>query len=302
MKPEAVPYDKAHDQATATSKLGDVLALAKPRLNSLVVLTSAGGYYMAGPSSLDPVAIGLASAGTALVAAGAAAINQVDERDLDRLMERTRQRPMADGRMSVTQGRGVAAAFAAVGLATLWLGANPVAALVALATLLIYAFVYTPLKRRTSLSTIVGAVPGALPPLVGWAAAQGTLAGAEPWTLFALMFVWQLPHFLAIAWLYRDDYARAGLPMLSVVDRHGRVTGRQAALWAAMLVPVSLLPFLAGLTTAVNAVGALVLGVLQLSLAVTFARHRSLANARMLFYGSILYLPLLWILMAVARR
>jgi len=301
MKPDAAVYDKTHDGSTPRSRFGDVLVLAKPRLNSLVVLTAAGGYYMAAPPSLDPVAVGLASAGTALVAAGAAAINQVDERDVDRLMERTRSRPMADGRMTVGQGRAVAAAFGAAGFVTLWLGANPVAALVALATFLIYAFVYTPLKRRTSLSTIVGAVPGALPPLVGWAAARGTLSGPEPWTLFALMFVWQLPHFLAIAWLYRDDYARAGLPMLSVVDRQGRVTGRQAALWAAMLVPVSLLPVIFDLVSPSYAVGALVLGVLQLVLAVRFARHRSLANARQLFYGSIVYLPLLWSLMALAR-
>jgi protoheme IX farnesyltransferase len=302
MKPEALPYDKAHADPVSRSKVGDVLVLAKVRLNSLVVLTSAGGYYMAGPVGVDPLALAMASAGTALVAAGAAAINQVDERDVDRLMERTRHRPMADGRMSVAEGRAVALCLAAAGLATLWFGANPIAAALALATFLIYVVVYTPLKRRTSLSTIVGAVPGALPPLIGWTAARGTLAGPEPWTLFVLMFVWQLPHFLAISWLYRDDYARAGLPMLAVVDRHGRVTGRQAALWAAMLVPASLLPFLLGLTTPIYAIGALVLGILQLGLAVAFARHRSLANARRLFLGSILYLPLLWILMALARR
>ncbi len=302
MKPDALPYDKAHDEPAPRSKIADVLVLAKVRLNSLVVLTSAGGYYMAGPLGINPMALTLASAGTALVAAGAAAINQVAERDVDRLMERTRHRPMADGRMRVREGRAVAAALAAVGLITLWFGANPTAALVALATFLIYAFVYTPLKRRTSLSTIVGAVPGALPPLIGWAAARGTVSGPEPWTLFALMFAWQLPHFLSIAWLYREDYARAGLPMLSVLDRDGRVTGRQAALWAAMLVPVSLLPFLFGLATSVYAIGALVLGLLQLSVAIGFARHRSLANARRLFYASILYLPLLWALMALARR
>lgn len=302
MKPDALPYDKAHEQATARSKIADVLVLAKVRLNSLVVLTSAGGYYMAGPLGVDPMALALASAGTALVAAGAAAINQVDERDVDRLMERTRHRPMADGRMGVREGRAVAVALATIGLITLWFGANPTAALLAFVTFLIYAFIYTPLKRRTSLSTIVGAVPGALPPLIGWAAARGTLSGPEPWTLFALMFAWQLPHFLSIAWLYREDYARAGLPMLSVLDRDGRVTGRQAALWAAMLVPVSLLPFLFGLATPVYAIGALVLGLLQLSVAVGFARHRSLANARRLFYASIVYLPLLWALMALARR
>jgi protoheme IX farnesyltransferase len=302
MKPQALPYDKAQEQSARKSKLADVLVLAKVRLNSLVVLTSAGGYYMAGPLGVDAMALALASAGTALVAAGAAAINQVDERDLDRLMERTRHRPMADGRMRVHEGRAIAVALATIGLITLWFGANPTAALLAFVTFLIYAFVYTPLKRRTSLSTIVGAVPGALPPLIGWAAARGTLTGPEPWTLFALMFAWQLPHFLSIAWLYREDYARAGLPMLSVLDRDGRVTGRQAALWAAMLVPVSLLPFLFGLATPVYAIGALLLGLLQLSVAVGFARHRSLANARRLFYASILYLPLLWALMALARR
>jgi protoheme IX farnesyltransferase len=302
MKPDALPFDKTHEQATARSRIADLLVLAKVRLNSLVVLTSAGGYYMADPLGVDPMALVLASAGTALVAAGAAAINQVDERDVDRLMERTRHRPMADGRMRVREGRAVAVALATIGLITLWFGANPTAALLAFVTFLIYAFLYTPLKRRTSLSTIVGAVPGALPPLIGWAAARGTLSGPEPWTLFALMFAWQLPHFLSIAWLYREDYARAGLPMLSVLDRDGRVTGRQAALWAAMLVPVSLLPFLFGLATPVYAIGALVLGLLQLSVAVGFARHRSLANARRLFYASILYLPLLWALMALARR
>lgn len=301
MKPDALPYDKASAAAATRSKLADVLVLAKVRLNSLVVLTSAGGYYMGSHTGVDLGALALASAGTALVAGGAAAINQVDERDIDRRMERTRHRPMAEGRMSVAEGRAVAAALAGAGLATLWAGANGTAALLALVTFLIYAFVYTPLKRRTSLSTIVGAVPGALPPIIGWAAARGSVAGLEPWTLFILMFAWQLPHFLAISWLYREDYARAGLVMLAVIDRHGAVTGRQAALWAAMLVPASLLPFLAGLASAWYALGALVLGLLQLGLAVAFARERSLANARRLFYGSIVYLPLLWLLMGLAR-
>jgi protoheme IX farnesyltransferase len=164
-----------------------------------------------------------------------------------------------------------------------------------------YALVYTPLKRRSSLSTVVGAVPGALPPLIGWAAAGGSLATLAPWSLFGFMFLWQLPHFLAIAWIYRDEYARAGLPMLPVIDAAGAMTGRQAMLWAATIIPVSELPFLLGIASGVYAIGALVLGVGQLVLAMQFALRRSLGTARALFYGSITYLPLLWILMALSR-
>ena len=164
-----------------------------------------------------------------------------------------------------------------------------------------YAAIYTPLKRRTSLSTVIGAVPGALPPLIGWAAVRGSVAGPGPWSLFVLMFLWQLPHFLAIAWIYREDYARAGLPMLPVVDKHGGFTGRQTALWAAALIPASQLPFLFKLSSATYAVGAVALGLLQLALAVSFARHRSITNARRLFLASIIYLPLLWLLMAMGR-
>ena len=140
-----------------------------------------------------------------------------------------------------------------------------------------------------------------MPPLIGWAAVRGSVDGIEPWTLFALMFFWQLPHFLAISWMCRDDYARAGLPMLSVVDRHGGMTGRQTALWAAALIPVSQLPYLVGLATMEYAVGATLLGIAQFALALRFARHRSLANARILFLASVVYLPLLWLLMTFSR-
>jgi protoheme IX farnesyltransferase len=188
------------------------------------------------------------------------------------------------------------------GLAVLWLGTTPAATYVALATLVSYAAIYTPLKRHTSFATVVGAVPGALPPLIGWAAVRGSVDGMEPWTLFAIMFVWQLPHFLAIAWMFREDYARAGLPMLSVVDRHGGMTGRQTALWAAALVPVSQLPFLVDLATLEYAAGATLLGIVLFALALRFARHRSIANARILFVASVVYLPLLWLLMTFGRR
>jgi protoheme IX farnesyltransferase len=283
------------------SALNDLFVLAKLRVNALVVATTAGGYYMAAPAAIDWSRLILTCLFTALVASGAAAINQVDERDTDRLMTRTRQRPIAAQRMTPLAGRLIAAALSGAGLAGLWLAINVEAALVALATLVTYALVYTPLKRRSSLSTVVGAVPGALPPLIGWAGAGGSLAALGPWSLFGLMFLWQLPHFLAIAWIYRDEYARAGLPMLPVVDAEGAMTGRQATLWAATIVPVSELPFLVGLVTGAYAIGALGLGVGQLALAVRFARRRSPGTARALFYGSITYLPLLWLLMALTR-
>jgi len=283
------------------SRLTDLLLLTKVRVNALVVATTAGGYYMASPASVEPVRFVVTCLGTALVASGAAAINQVTERDVDRLMERTRARPVADGRLAPLEGRLIAAALSSVGLVGLWLAANGLAALVALITLVTYAAVYTPLKRRTSLATVVGAVPGALPPLIGWAAARGTLAEPGPWSLFLIMFLWQLPHFLAIAWRYRGEYASAGLPMLPVVDVTGALTGRQAALWAATLIPFSLLPVLLGLTGPAYAVGALVLGLAQLTLAVMFAMQRTDDRARQLFYGSIIYLPLLWLLMVFSR-
>lgn len=294
--------DKSQTERAAPSKFADVLVLAKVRLNALVVATTAGGYYMAAGSTANFGSLAVAAVGTALVASGAAAINQVAERDTDRLMVRTRQRPVAAGRMSASEGHLIGWILTAIGCATLWLLANPLSAGIALATLVTYIWAYTPMKRRTSLATIVGAVPGALPPLIGWAAARGSVSDIAPWTLFVVMFIWQLPHFLAIAWLFRDDYARAGLPMLSVVDTGGGLTGRQSALWAATLVPMSLLPFLTGLADGRYAVGALVLGVLQLAVAFQFARHRSEVNARRLFYASITYLPLLWALMAVGRR
>jgi protoheme IX farnesyltransferase len=302
MKPDLAAVDKVTAAPAPRSRTADVVELAKVRVNSLVVATTAAGYYMASGADLDIQRLIVTCIGTALVASGAAAINQVTERDVDRLMERTRRRPMAEGRMGVSEGVVAATVMAGTGLLLLALGSTMAAAIVALTTLLLYAFVYTPLKRRTSLATVIGAVPGALPPLIGWAAARGTLEGVAPWTLFLIMFVWQLPHFLAIAWMCRDDYARAGMPMLPVVDRNGGVTGRQAMLWAAVLIPCSQLPMLAGLSTRLYAIGAIVLGLGQLAVAFRFARHRSHANAKALFLASIIYLPLLWVLMTLTRR
>jgi heme o synthase len=274
------------------ARAADFLALTKPRLNFLVVATTLAGYYL-GADRFDPALLFHTVVGTALVAGGAAAFNEVCERDTDGLMRRTRLRPLPDGRMRTSTATWFAAAISLLGLSQLWLGANPLAALVALATLASYALVYTPLKRRTSLSTLVGGIPGALPPMIGWAAAAGSLSLGS-WVLFAIVFLWQMPHFLAIAWLCREDYARAGLPMLPVVEPDGRSTSQQVVLYASVLVPVSLVPTLIGLAGRFYFAGAAVLGLAFLALALQFARHRNNESARRLFLGSISYLPLLW--------
>lgn len=281
--------------------MNDLLVLTKVRLNSLVVFTTAGGYYMGATGPIHPLLMLNACVGTALVASGAAAFNQIHEREVDALMERTRKRPMVQGRLGVGQANAWAYGLSALGTLMLWFGANPLAAALALATLLLYVVIYTPLKTRTSLATVVGAVPGALPPMIGWAASHGTVEFAS-WSLFAIMFLWQLPHFLAIAWMYRDDYARAKMPMLPVIDLDGAMTGRQAVVYAAALVPASVLPMVFGLAGRAYGVGALVLGLTLSVVAMIFAVKRSRDNARMLFLASITYLPLLLILMAANRR
>ena len=279
-----------------STRAADYLALTKPRLNGLVVATSAAGYYLGVQGSTDLLAMASAVAGTALVAGGAAVLNQVYERDTDALMRRTRMRPLPDGRIPLAEATIFGLALSAAGLGVLATRTNLAAAALALATLVIYLTVYTPMKRRTPLATLVGAVPGALPPLIGWTASHGTISIGGI-TLFAIVFLWQIPHFMAIAWLYRDDYGRAGFPMLPVVDPEGRRAGRQAVIYALALVPVSLVPTLAGISGRVYFGIALALGVALLWLAVRFATERTDAAARRLFFGSITYLPLLWVVM-----
>ncbi|PYR75895.1 MAG: protoheme IX farnesyltransferase [Acidobacteria bacterium] len=278
----------------------DFVALAKPRLNFLVVASAMAGYAMAGMEGLGATRLLGTLAGTGLVAGGASALNQLLERDTDALMRRTRMRPLPDHRVQPREALVFGWALAAIGLLILAGTANLLAASVALATLLIYIGVYTPMKRLTSLATVVGAVPGALPPIIGWAAARDALS-IEAWTLFGIVFLWQLPHFLAIAWMFRDDYTRAGFAMLPVLEPDGRSTARQALVYAAALVPVSLAPTLFRLTGALYFSGALILGVAFLWLTFRFARTRSMQDARRLFFGSIIYLPLVWILMIVDR-
>ena len=283
------------------SRIADWITLAKIRLNTLVVVTTAGGYYMAAFREIDLPRLAITCAGTAMVAAGASAFNQVSERDTDALMDRTRNRPVAVKRMSPFEGRVVAGILSALGLGILGVAISLLAMWVALATLLSYVVLYTPMKRLTSFSTVVGAVPGALPPMIGWAASRGSIDEVAGWSLFFIMFIWQLPHFLAIAWIYREDYGRAGMPMLTVIDKTGAMTGRQMVLWAATLLPVSVLPTAVNLADQVYAIGVLVLGLAQFALTVRFAFDRTKANARAVFYASIIYLPLLWVLMAFGR-
>jgi len=294
MKSEAVALPAVRNRAA------DFVALAKPRLNLLVVATTAAGYYLGSIGDLDAIRFTNTVLGTALVAGGASALNHVAERRTDALMRRTRMRPLPDGRLQSVEASLFALVLAVAGLLLLAFGANLLAAMVAFATLATYVAVYTPLKLRTSLATVVGAVPGALPPMIGWAGATGELS-REAWILFAMVFLWQMPHFLAIAWLYREDYARAGFPLLPVVEPDGYSTARQVVAYTAVLLPVSLAPAAVGLATSTYFIGALVLGLAFLALAVRFALHRGRAEARRLFFGSIIYLPLIWVLMIATR-
>jgi protoheme IX farnesyltransferase len=282
------------------SRASDFVALAKPRLNMLVVASSLAGYVMGGGDMSNAITVVLTVLGTALVAGGASAFNQVMERNQDSLMRRTRLRPLPDGRLQPAESLVFATALSVTGLLVLGAGVNALSAGVALVTVLIYVIIYTPLKRRSSVSTVVGAIPGALPPVIGWAAARGALSQGG-WVLFWIVFLWQLPHFLAIAWMYREDYARAGFPMLPVIEPDGRSTGRQAVFYCAALLPVSLLPTLLGMANTAYFAAALVLGLLFLALTLKFARTRATSDARRLFLGSIIYLPVLWILMIVFR-
>jgi protoheme IX farnesyltransferase len=287
--------------SVARASAADWLELVKPRITTMVVFTTLVGFVIASPGPPWSSLLAAALAGTGLVAAGASVLNQVAERDTDALMLRTRSRPLPSGRVRPREAVAFGALLTATGLATLLWRCGPLATVVSLATWASYLFAYTPLKRRTPLATLVGAVPGALPPVIGWTAASGRLeAGAL--ILFAILFLWQVPHFLAIGWLYRDDYARAGLPMLPVLDREGSFTGRQALLHSLALVPVSLAPAAAGLAGGAYAGGALLLGVALTLCALRLARARDLVAARGLFLASLVYLPALSLLLLAARR
>ena len=292
------------DGSTVAAQAGvrprDLLGLAKSGITSMVALSAAAGMLVAADGWLPPALWIHTLLGTALVSAGASALNQVIERAHDARMRRTAQRPIPSGRLHPDVGLLFGVTIAVAGMLELAFGANLLAALIAGLTLFGYVFVYTPLKRVSSLSTVVGAFPGAAPPLIGWVAVRGTL-DPEAWALFGLLFFWQMPHFLAIAWLYREDYGRAGLQMLPVVEPDGASTSRQSLLYAAALVPVSILPSALGLAGLAYAASALALGLVFLGVGVKFAMSRTKQNARLLFTMSLIYLPALWIVMMIDR-
>ena len=288
-------------EAAPSTLLGDLCQLTKPRIAAMVALTVWLGYAVipGGPGWLAPLG---AMLGAALAAMGAAALNQTFERDTDALMERTRHRPIPAGRVSPHAAGALGFTLGLVGCEIVYLAANPLAAALTVLTLASYAGVYTPLKRRTTLNTIIGAVPGALPPVIGAAAADPRAAVALPAVLmFAIMFLWQLPHFLAIAWLYREDYARAGLAMLPVHDPAGGATFRQILLTCLALLPLGLLPGALGVAGEASFVGSLVAGLVFLAFGVRLARSGSNADARLLFLVSLVYLPLVLALMVLDR-
>jgi len=276
--------------AASRSVAADYLELTKPRITFMVVLMAVVGFVMGSPGTVGVAALSAALLGTGLVAAGASALNMLFERHTDGLMVRTRNRPLPSGRLRPAEALAFGMSLTASGLLELFWTSGPVAAAVAFTTWATYLFLYTPLKTRTSFSTIVGAFPGALPPVIGWAAARGSVDHGA-FLLFAIQFLWQIPHFLAIAWIFREDYARGGFPMLPVLDADGRITGRQALANSVALLLVSLTPTAAGMAGRVYFLGALLLGTAFVAVAWRAATVRSAPAARALFLASLVYLP-----------
>ena len=280
--------------------IGDFVELVKARLTLLVLLTTAVGFYLGASNGFGAIALAHAVFGTAMAAAGAAALNQWWERRLDALMHRTRERPIPAGRMSPGGGLIIGAGLAAGGVAYLAAACNWLSALLAAATIGIYIFAYTPLKRVSTVNTLVGAVPGALPPMIGWAAASGNVEGPA-WSLFAILFCWQIPHFFAIAWMYREDYARGGFRMLSNDDDSGVRSASQGVLFCMLLLIISGVPTYLGLTTVTYLPLALALGGWFTVMAMRFHQKRTFLAARALFVTSIIYLPLLLLALVLTK-
>jgi protoheme IX farnesyltransferase len=288
------------ERLSLRDRLAAYAELTKPRITFLIVLTAAAGFALALPGRVDYRAMLTAMVGIALLSSGIATLNQYMERDLDGLMRRTANRPLPAGKLLPWEALAFGVGLTVLAEIYLAVLVNPLSAVLGLTVISGYLFGYTPLKTRTSLSTFVGAFPGAVPPLIGWASARGTV-GVEAWVLFAILFLWQFPHFLAIAWMYREDYTRAGILMLPVVEPDGRVTGQQIVLYTVMLLPVSLLPTLLGTAGKIYFVGAIVLGLLFLYFGLRAAFSKSRQAARQLLLASVIYLPLLFILMVLDR-
>lgn len=287
-------------QAARRFGIADYVELTKPGVTTLILFSTLVGFYLGTQGSLDLLRLLHTLIGTALVASGTAALNQFWERDADGKMLRTRNRPLPTGRMHAWKALCFGVALALAGAFYLAWQTNFLASLLASLTLASYLFLYTPLKTRTPLCTLVGAFPGAVPPLIGWVAAGGELTLAA-WVLYGMLFFWQFPHFLSIAWLYREDYARAGIAMLPVVEPSGKSTARQILIYCAALLPVSLAPFWLGLTGYVYLSGAAILGIGFLYVAVRAALAKTNLEARRLLQASVFYLPLVYGLMLLDK-
>ena len=288
------------ERLSARDRVAAYLELTKPRITFLIVLTAAAGFALASPGHVDYRAMLTAMVGIALLSSGIATLNQYMEKDLDALMRRTANRPLPTGKLLPWEALAFGVGLTVLAEIYLVVLVNPLSAVLGLTVIAGYLFGYTPLKTRTSLSTFVGAFPGAVPPLIGWASARGTI-GVEAWVLFAILFLWQFPHFLAIAWMYREDYGRAGIRMLPVVEPDGRVTGQQIIAYSLMLVPVSLLPAVLGISGKIYLVAAAVFSLLFLASSIRAALSKSNQHARQLLLASVLYLPLLFGVMVLNR-
>jgi protoheme IX farnesyltransferase len=280
--------------------MNDYIQLTKPRSTWLILMSTGVGFFFGVDGSWSVAVLLHTLMGTGLIASGTAALNQWMERDADALMKRTRHRPLPMGSLSPARAFWFAVGLSVLGFVELWFGANPLTALLGFFTLTSYLFVYTPLKRRTPHSTTIGAIPGAMPPVIGFAASRGDLT-VEAAILFGILFLWQFPHFYSIAWLYREDYGRAGIRMLPVIDATGERTAKQILLTALLLIPVSLAPAWVGMAGPWYLAGALALGSMYAWRSLQIQRERTMARARQVLLGSIVYLPLLYLLLLADR-
>ena len=294
-----IPLEVPREEA-GPGIVSDLFVLTKARLSLLVIITTFVGFCAASGSRLDWLLLANAVLGTTLAAASAAVLNQFIESNVDRLMERTRFRPLPSGRVKPAHALALGIAMGVIGVAWLALAVNALSSILAAATILIYIAAYTPLKRRTSLCTIVGAISGAIPPVIGWVAVKPSFdLGA--WVLFGILFTWQMPHFLAIAWMYRDEYAQAGFVMLRRDDTSGSKTATDSLLYTFALIVITLIPYHAGMNGEIYLGGALLLDGVMLLFAVQFLIERERASARRLFLASILFLPLILGLMVFTK-
>jgi protoheme IX farnesyltransferase len=300
-KPLAAAESRSENRSlTFAERTSSYIVLIKPRIALMLVLTAAAGFYLGTTRNFNWILFANAMIGIALLAFGVATLNQFLERETDKLMRRTETRPLPSGKLANSQALIFGILLCATAEIYLWILVNPLTAILGFAVIVGYVLLYTPLKTRTTLSTVIGAFPGAMPPLMGWTSAANEIT-IPAWVLFTILFFWQFPHFLAIAWLYREEYKKAGILMLPVVESSGRLTAQQIVVFTLLLVPISFAPFFINLSGWVFLAGASILGFWFIVESIKFAREKSDAQARKLLRVSIIYLPLLFLLAVINR-